>query len=193
MHVVVEGTSDEQAAEAVIRAAGREVTRVHVTNGSARLDSRLLNYRRAAARSPWVVFRDTDARCPVELRAELVSHLPHDNPRFALRLAHSMTEAWLLADPKNLAAFLGVRVGRVPANPEALPHAKYALLELCLKSRSRALRHDMVRSATEIGPLYPLRVNEFASNHWDVAAASEHAPSLRRAIAAIRAMPEELK
>ncbi|MGD8214269.1 hypothetical protein ACQE3C_03895 [Propionibacteriaceae bacterium Y1814] len=102
-----------------------------------------------------------------------------------------MTEAWLLADPTNLASFLKVPVSQVPEDPEALPHAKHALLGLCLKSRDRALRRDMARSATTIGPLYPLRLNEFAEQHWDVAAACENSPSLRRAVAAIRELPQE--
>lgn len=96
MHVVVEGESDKATASRVVEFAGRHVLHVTVTRGKTKLDSKLANYSRAARDQPWVVFRDSDNQCPVSLRQRLLAGIP-DNPLFALRIVHTMTEAWLMA------------------------------------------------------------------------------------------------
>lgn len=106
-----------------------------------------------------------------------------------LRIAHTMTEAWLLADRDGFADFFRVRVGQVPVDPERLPHAKHEVLRLCANSRVRTIRQDMVRSTGEAGPLYVKRINEFASTRWDVSSAAASSDSLSRAIRKIRALP----
>ncbi|MFT4036348.1 MAG: hypothetical protein QM679_12315 [Patulibacter sp.] len=112
------------------------------------------------------------------------------NERFALRIAHSMTEAWLLADHEGFARYFRVRPGKLPALPEQLPHAKRFLLDLCRHSTSRAIRAEVVTSRGETGPLYVRHLNDFAANHWDVDAAATRSPSLDRAVRAIARMPK---
>jgi hypothetical protein len=189
MNVVVEGESDRETAKAIVRSAGRTVAKVVVAGGKSRLDPRIPKYNQAARRSPWVVFRDSDGTCPARLRAELASAIAVWSPNFALRIAHSMTEAWLLADRDGFADFFHVRVGRVPRDPETLPHAKREVLRLCADSTARSVRQDMVRSSGETGPLYVSRINEFASTRWDVAAAAANSDSLSRAIRSIGGLP----
>ena len=94
MHVVVEGESDKATASRMVEFAGRHVLHVTVTRGKTKLDSKLANYSRAARDQPWVVFRDSDNQCPVSLRQRLLTGIP-DNPLFALRIVHTMTEAWV--------------------------------------------------------------------------------------------------
>lgn len=188
MNVVVEGESDREAAKAIVRATGRSVAKVVVAGGKSRLDPRISNYNQAARRSSWIVFRDSDGACPVQLRDQLAAKITAWSPNFSLRIAHSMTEAWLLADRDGFADFFRIRVGRVPTHPENLPHAKRELLRLCADSRARTIRQDMVRSSGEIGPLYVSRINEFASTRWDVAAAAANSESLARAVRSVQGL-----
>ncbi|GAA1378805.1 hypothetical protein [Luteococcus sanguinis] len=188
MDLVVEGGSDEGAARRVVEAAGHAVVRVYVVRGTGNLDRRITNYSRAARTTPWVVFRDSDNACPVELRTRLLAGIP-ENPRFSLRIAHTMTEAWLMADRKGFADYFKVSVGTVPADPEAEPHAKRSLLALCLKSRNRDIREEVAFDEAHPGPLFTDHLNGFATRHWDIETAAQNSPSLRRAIAALAAMP----
>jgi 5S rRNA maturation endonuclease (ribonuclease M5) len=189
-NIVVEGESDRETAKAVVRAADRTVAKVIVTGGKSRLDPRISKYNEAARRSSWIVFRDSDGDCPRRLREELTSSITTWSPNFSLRIAHSMTEAWLLADRQNFADFFRIRVGRVPRDSEAIPHAKQEVLRLCAESTSRTIRQNMVRATGEIGALYVSTINEFAASRWDVdTAAAIRSESLRRAIQRIRELP----
>ena len=122
MHVVVEGESDKATASRMVEFAGRHVLHVTVTRGKTKLDSKLANYSRAARDQPWVVFRDSDNQCPVSLRRRLLAGIP-DNPLFALRIVHTMTEAWLMADRLGFSRYFAVSFDTVPVDPEAKPHA----------------------------------------------------------------------
>lgn len=189
INVVVEGESDREAAKAVVVSTGQTVAKVVVAGGKTRLDPKITNYNRAARQSNWIVFRDSDGMCPARLRAELAAKIAVWSPNFLLRIAHSMTEAWLLADREGFADFFRVKVGQVPADPESLPHAKQEVLRLCGHSKVRKIRQDMVRSTGETGPLYTVRINEFAATRWDVEAAAANSDSLARAIRSIQGLP----
>ncbi len=189
INVAVEGESDTAAAKAIVSSAGREVHRVVVAGGKARLDLKIPKYNTASKHANWVVFRDSDGVCPVEVRNELTAGIAAVGNRFCLRIAHSMTEAWLLADREGFCSYFGVKSGQLPRDPEGIAHAKTALLELCSKSKSKAIRREVVTVDGNTGPLYVTRLNEFASTHWNVATAADNSPSLASAIAAIRRLP----
>lgn len=189
INIVVEGESDREAAKAVVRSVGKTVAKIVVAGGKSRLDPKIPNYNQAARRSNWVIFRDSDGKCPVGLRSELSANITRWSPRFVLRIAHSMTEAWLLADRAGFAEYFGVKVSKIPSNPEGVPHAKQEVLRLCSSSRLRAIRADMVRSSGENGPLYVQRINEFAAEKWSVHDAAMVSDSLTRAIRQIQALP----
>jgi hypothetical protein len=189
IHISVEGESDREAAKAVVRSAGRTVATVVVAGGKTRLDPKIPKYNEASRRANWIVFRDSDGQCPLILMRHLTAKIGVRNSRFLLRIAHSMTEAWLLADRDGFSDFFHVSPGQLPSDPESLTHAKQTLLALCSKSRSRALRGDLVTRDGQTGPLYVSRINEFASTRWSVAAASANSPSLSRAIRSIRTLP----
>ncbi|UOQ59443.1 hypothetical protein MUN76_10300 [Leucobacter rhizosphaerae] len=188
VNVVVEGASDKGAAEAIVREAGHEIQKIIDKGGKTRLDPLLANYNQAARRTPWIVFRDTDSQCPVELRKSLLLPVGELSPYFHLRLAHSMTEAWLMADTEGFAQHFQVSKGKVTVDPESLPHAKHEILRLCMQSKSRAIREGMTAGNQETGPLYVSMLNDFARNHWSVASASKQSGSLRRAVARITAI-----
>jgi hypothetical protein len=189
INIAVEGASDLEVARAVVSHAGHEVRLVRVAGGKTKLDPLIPKYNDASAQFPWIVFRDSDGQCPVALRDKLTKSIATLHPQFCLRTAHSMSEAWLLADRDGFAEFFKVSRNRVPPDPEALPHAKHVLLGLCGQSRSRAIKHDVTATAGQTGPLYVARLNEFASTTWNVADAASVSSSLRRAVAHIGQIP----
>lgn len=190
MRVVVEGPSDEGAARRIVEASGHVVTDLRAVGGKTKLDPKILNYARAARVEPWVVFRDSDNECPVQLRDRLLNTVAATNQRFQLRIAHTMTEAWLMADPASFSQYFKVSRGKIPLSPESVPHAKQTLLALCLASRSRTIREEVAHDETTAGPLFTEHINEFARMHWDVGVAATNSPSLRRALAALSEMPK---
>lgn len=180
--VVVEGQSDVQMVHAIARHLARDIAKVVVKNGKANLDPDIAKYNRAAKQIPWVIFRDTDNECPVELLETLLRDVGELSQKFLLRLVPPMSEAWLMADIDNFADYFHLSKGKVPREPDALIHAKKTLLQLCSASRSRQIRDSMVKAPGKVGPLYVSTLNDFAANAWDVGAAADRSPSLRRAL-----------
>lgn len=186
INIAVEGESDQEVARSVAAHAGQEVNQVRVAGGKTKLDPLIRKYNSASTQMSWVVFRDSDGVCPVELRNRLLTGISHTSPDFRLRIAHSMSEAWLLAHPEGFADYFRVPANRIPSDPESLRNAKQTVLSLCGRSRSKVIREEMTVSGSQVGPLYVTRINEFAATTWDARIAELNSQSLRRAIAAIR-------
>lgn len=189
INAAVEGPSDEGAARAIILASGHDVGAIHPVGGKTNLDRYIPNYYAAASSEPWVVFRDSDDECPVELRRRLDPMVGGDHRPFRLRIAHTMTEAWLMADRKGFASHFGVRIDEVPVDVEAISQAKKELLRLCAASRYKRVRQDVVAEDGGAGPLFVKSLNDFAMRSWDVRAAGTRSPSLRRAIERLADIP----
>jgi hypothetical protein len=190
INTVVEGESDRGLAKSVVAAAGREVGRIIVRGGKPKLDPQIPKYSQAAAHGLWVVFRDSDAECPAQLRSRLMAHIINPPPSFLLRIAHSMSESWLLADPDGFAGYFGVKRAQIPRSPETLPNAKEVVIRLCSESRSRSIRQDMA-VGHRTGPLYVPRINEYATTRWNAETAAQNSDILRRALDRIRQLPTE--
>lgn len=195
INVAVEGESDREVARSVVMHAGHRVQRpiakspAPCRRGKNKLDRLIPKYNIAAVQRPWVVFRDSDSQCPVTLRTRLTAGISSWHPQFYLRIAPSMSEAWLLADRESFAEYFKVPVSRIPRDPESLPNAKQAVLSLCGRSRSAVIRRDVNASATRTGPLYVIRIYEFASTAWNVAEVGTVSDSLRRAVARVGQLP----
>ncbi|MGO1805711.1 MAG: hypothetical protein ACTH0P_11790 [Candidatus Corynebacterium faecigallinarum] len=184
INIAVEGPLDEEAAKAVVAAAGHEIGKVYPAGGRTELDPKVPNYCRAAAYGGpgWVVFRDSDGHCPVELRGKLLSNADVPEGSFDLRIACTMIEAWLMADARGFSDFFQVRVGEIPQDPDSLDHAKQSLLSLVKRFGKGSIQDDVVTKDGQTGPLYTHRLNEFARDHWNVEAAMENSPGLERAV-----------
>lgn len=185
INVAVEGLSDVEAARAVIFASGKTPGKIYPAGGKTRLDPRIPSYAQAAIRAPWVVFRDSDGECPVEVHGRLTASLNAPTNMFQLRIACSMTEAWLMADIESFSDYFSVARSRLSSTPDDLPHAKQTLLSICARSRSRDVRRGVTAANGQIGPLYTTILNDFARDHWNAQTAAERSPSLLRAIARI--------
>lgn len=99
---------------------GHWVHQVRVAGGKTWLDPLIPKFN-IAARHPWVVFRDSDSQCPVILRARLTAAISLWHPQFCLRIAHSMSEAWLLADREGSPTVSKCRPPPSRATPRHFP------------------------------------------------------------------------
>ena len=140
---------------------------------------------------PALVFTDLDnpASCPPALIQNWTQGIGL-SPNLLFRVAILEIEAWLLADRDGIARWMSLADRRrIPANPESIVDPKRTIIELANRSRNRQLRRAIVPGrgigANRIGPSYNEKMSEFATHHWNPAAARRSAPSLNRAIARI--------
>lgn len=170
----------------VIAESGRDflVSREFQTRGYGRIKSGIPKFRNACKALPHIVLTDLDqAACPVALLSDWGAiDLPES---MMLRVAVREVEAWLLADRKGIADFLGVAVTKVPQAPEQESDPKRCLLNLVRKGRKRRLAEDIAPapgSSASIGPLYNQRLSAFVENQWQPWQACETSPSLARSL-----------
>ncbi|MCQ9341523.1 DUF4276 family protein [Corynebacterium phoceense] len=184
INYVVEGNSDKGAVLALLKATGHQPAHSFVKRGYAQLDKHTPGYARAAELDPstgWLVLRDSDGACPVELRARLSTPTV---PSFFYRVACTMTKAWLLGDADGISEYFSIPRRAIPREPEALVHAKRTLLSLVHEYAPRELKEEFVSTLgtqVRMGPLFADHLTEFGRDHWDIDAARQHCPSLQRA------------
>jgi len=107
---------------------------------------------------------------------------------FLLRLAVCEADSWVLADRAGFAKAFGVSMAAVPRKPEALADAKREVLRLAVRSSRRVIRDEVpaVGEATRPGSGYNQHLCAFVRETWNAANAAQHAPSLARAIKALK-------
>ena len=76
VNVAVAGESDRGMAEALLTHIGLGLERVLVKRGVTHLDKLIPRLAQAGPHQHWVVFRDADTHCPVELRQRLMVPAP---------------------------------------------------------------------------------------------------------------------
>ncbi len=185
--MAVEGNLDEVVLRKVLRFAGMEAGAAYGKRGKSHLRKNILRYNEAAHHGRWVVLVDlnADAQCPPPF---VQSWLPQPNPNLQLRVAVRAVEAWLLADRRKLAKFLGVSEARLPVKPEEEDNPKRTLINIARRSRKRSIREGIVPrpdgSASE-GPGYTPLLIQFTIEHWSPQRAANCAPSLKRTMGSL--------
>ena len=180
----VEGAVDDALLRRLLADHGHEPGPVYVKNGKHGLLQKLAGYNAAAQFSPWLVLVDLngDAPCAGPFVAQ---HLPAPAPRMLFRVAVRQAEAWLLADRIGVASFLRVPRVRLPADPETLPDAKQALVNVARHSSKRAVREEIIprpKSGRKTGPAYVPQMIEFIQQHWSPQRAALGSDSLQRCL-----------
>ncbi len=190
INVAVEGDTDEAVVRRILEHVGLACGPVYGKEGKASLLRRLPNYNQAARFAPWLVVidLDQDADCaPLFVQDRLAN--PATDMFF--RVAVRAIESWLMADTKQLAAFLGIPAVRIPLNPDAESDPKATLVNLARQSRKRIIREDIVprkKSGSRVGIGYTSRIIEFLTtteHRWRPEVAMQRSPSLQRCIAAL--------
>ena len=181
--LIVEDRPSEVVARKLLVATGRDFDVCNVLRWSKdSIRERIHGINRAARGFPWFVLTDQDTaeRCAPAAIAELREP---KHPNLLYRFAVMEIESWILADRRGAADFLRVQRHRIPEDTDSIAHPKEFLLGLARKSRSKAIREDLVPrpgSTSRIGPDYNGRLSEFVAGGWEVRTACDHSPSLKR-------------
>ena len=181
---------EDELSEAVLRRIlshldrGYAVGTAYRQGGFGYLRRTITGWNRAAQGTPFIVLTDLDEyTCPRALIEQWLKEPQHENLVF--RVAVREVEAWLLADPENLAHYLRVQQAQLPTDPDTLPDPKRAILDLARKSRSSEVRGRIVPkrgSTAQQGPDYNGCLAGFVATGWNIGAAARQSPSLRRAV-----------
>ena len=188
--LVVEDILSEETLRKILQASGRpyHVGAVYGRKGFGYIKGRIEGFNQAAKGRPYLVMTDLDqTECPPTLIDDWFTH--PIQPNLLFRVAVHEVEAWLLADRKAFARFLGIAQDLVPTYPEKLQKPKRKLIALAKKSKKKILRNAIVPApgvTTPIGPDYNGALAKFVRNHWTPSRAKANSPSLERAIRAIR-------
>ena len=145
-------------------------------------------FNAAAAKTPHLLLTDLDvAACAPELIQEWLGGAAH--PNFIIRVAIREVEAWLLADAKNMADFLGLSPGDIPADVESVAQAKEEIVRLARLSPDAEIQNNLVPrpgSTATTGRLFNRSLIGYVQNLWDINDAAANADSLARALRALR-------
>jgi hypothetical protein len=109
------------------------------------------------------------------------------NDQLIFRVAVREIESWLLADRTGFAAFFSVSHALVPSMPDTVTDPKHTVISLAKKSKKRSIREAIVPidDYAHIGPGYNLVFQDYIQDHWDIAIARQHSPSLDKALRAL--------
>lgn len=133
---------------------------------------------------PVVLMTDLDkAPCPVALIEGWMGAGKRPAGALLLRICVRAAEAWVLADSKTVAEFLGIDPDRVASQPEGLQDPKVELLRLA-EGANRTLRKRFLPlpgSKATVGHDYNRLLEEFVATLWNPTAAALRSPSLARA------------
>lgn len=170
---------------------GFHVNRAVVTNGRGNVKKEIAAYATLAKRMPVLIGVDLDDdECAPSLRQDW-AELHDEAEDLLLRVAVAEAEAWVLADRKRCAKFLGTTSDEIAGDPETLVDPKKALLDLARANADADLKRDLVpRNYNQfdfprIGPAYNLRMTEFVVKKWRPHVARDRSDSLNRTIVSL--------
>lgn len=152
-----------------------------VMNGVGKIKKHLKAYNEASKFSSFLILTDLDDNeCAPTLLKKWVNFVP--NPNFIFRIAVCEVEAWLLADRRNFASFLGISEAKINREIETISDTKSYLINLARKSK-REIREELVPSGfAQVGKSYNSCLIRFIIQNWDVGNASKNSDSLKRMI-----------
>jgi hypothetical protein len=190
INIAVEDILSDAVVRRLLQSSGRNfaIGATFSRGGYGYLKSRIDGFNNAAKGTPFFVLTDLDqCDCAPRLLNEWLSHVRH--PNLIFRIAVREVEAWLLADQKGFAGFLGISSALIPRDLEQSDDPKSLLLELSKRSRYSELRKDLVpppKSDRKVGPNYNGRLIEYVNNQWRPTRARHSSKSLDKAITTIK-------
>ena len=190
LNLAVEDALSEAVARRLLQESTQDyaIGSTYGLTGSGYLRKMTPAFNNASKGTPFLMMTDLNHyECPPELMAEWLTRPKHGNLLF--RIAVRETEAWLLADRRGFANFLGVRVALIPENADQIPHPKEELVSIAARSPRKELRVDIVPkpgSTSKVGPTYNGRLILFVNSVWDIHSAEADSPSLAGALRVLR-------
>ncbi|MBX9782332.1 MAG: hypothetical protein K2X48_03465 [Chitinophagaceae bacterium] len=149
--------------------------------GNTYIKSKIKALNEASVHLPHIIITDLDdIECAPALIADWVSFKL--SKKLLFRIAEKEVEAWIMADRKNFARFLGVPVVKIPINTEQIANPKTELVNMARRSKRKQIKDLISEGTAQTGPGYNLILQEFIFNQWDPVSAAEHNVSLSKAI-----------
>lgn len=158
-------------------------------------------FNKLAAKQPVILLTDLDTDdCAPCTKRNLLSGL-EKHPDFLINVAVDEAEAWLMADQKNFASYIGVPINEIPQSCLQKQGGMKSLMEIsCPLKSSYYLTHQLAphSSKEEIrqkvaatgkgckGKEYNSAMIPFIRNIWDIDNARQNSDSLSRMIARIK-------
>lgn len=183
---LVEGPLDETVARRLVMHVGHTFGTCYGKKGVGYIREKITGFVVRARHGPplltLVDFMDTGLACPPAIA---VNWLPQRSSQHLVRAVVREVESWLLADRAGMAGFLGISKELVPGDPETILDPKQTLINLARRCRNRSRREAIVPrpdASASTGPGYLAEMQTFVANHWDIAAASQVAPSLAKCL-----------
>ena len=165
------------------------VARTEVKGGRGNVQRELGAYARLAQAMPVLMGVDLDGDDCAPTLLEHWGELPQ-KPGLLLRVAVREIEAWVLADKRRFATFIGAVPNEVPGRPDELDDPKRSLLDVARAYARPELKSDLVprnydATYPRIGPAYNLRMCAFVTMKWRPQVARAKSESLHRAMVAL--------
>lgn len=187
MIVAVEDPLSEAVVRRVVSATRPDliVSGVIRKNGKSYIKRRIQELNRSAQSLPVFVLIDLDQPepCPADL---IEAWLPAPRgPKLLFRVAVMEIESWVMADRHGLSRLLSVPLHRIPEDPDNLAQPKEHLVSIARKSKRREILDDFVPApgdTRKVGPAFNARLEGFVADTWNLQAAAETSPSLKRTV-----------
>lgn len=157
--------------------------------GSGYLRRKIGDFAQVARRRPVLVLTDLDdVKCAPSLCRQWMGETMRERS-VLFRVAVREIEAWLLADRKAMAMFLGVSSAKIVKDTQTIGDPKRYLLNLA-KFAPASLKADLlprpgVRAAQGFG--YNSRLGAFVESDWCSKRACENNSSLRKTVVRLKA------
>ena len=190
--------AEDKLTEAVLQKCVAEylpdhtVIRSDVACGRGNVKKSLAAYANLASSMPVIIGVDLDHDpCPPQLLSDW-DVAGFNNANLIVRVAVREVEAWVLADKKRFANFVGGTSDHIPSSPDEIEDPKRLLLEFARATASDDLKRDLIPinfgQYPRIGPAYNLRMCKFVRDRWRPHVAGGRSASLARAIRALESL-----
>ena len=166
-----------------------DLNRESSSRGFGYIKKRIKGFNQAAKGMPFLVLTDLDiGSCAPDLIKEWLPFPKH--PNLIFRVAVREVEAWVLADRKSFANFLGIDQKIIPFDVDnQLDDPKKFLIRAARRSRKKNIKSALIPrpdSTALIGPDYNGTLMNFVRNRWRMNEAIKHSDSLRRTYHALK-------
>lgn len=188
-NLVVEDPLSEAVLRKILRYSSKNlhVANCYSKNGFGYIKKHLKGFNAASQYTPYFILTDLDRTdCVPLLLKEWFSFPKHPNLLF--RVAVREVEAWLFADRNGFASYFGIKIDKIPVNPDILSDPKQTLLALiktCHNSRLKEAILPPPHSRRLVGPDYNGELCGFVDSKWNIQAATSQSNSLQRCIRAL--------
>lgn len=187
--VVVKVILDQIDKHFVVHHCFPDLKRSGSSRGYGYIKKRIKGFNQAAKGMPFLVLTDLDfGSCAPELIKEWLPFPKH--PNLIFRVAVREVEAWVLADRKAFANFLGIDQKVIPPNVDnKVDDPKKFLINITKRTRKKYIRNAIIPgpgSTATVGPDYNGTLIQFVRNKWRLKEAIKHSDSIKRTYRALK-------